>query len=81
MFLAKIAYFVLVKRQNKHGLNFQFLNLQFSKNLGILKINKLFENLKLIIENYELLKRNFFLFFSDIIYYIKTVHAIDIKGI
>jgi len=45
--LAKIAYFVLVKRQNKHGLNFQFLNLQFSKNLGILKINKLFENLKL----------------------------------
>ena len=31
--------------------------------------------------NYEFLKRNFFLFFSDIIYYIKTVHNIDIKGI
>ncbi len=31
--------------------------------------------------NYELLKRYFFLFFSDITYYIKTVHNIDIKGI
>ena len=31
--------------------------------------------------NYEFLKQNFFLFFSDIIYYIKTVHNIDIKGI
>ena len=31
--------------------------------------------------NYEFLKRNFFLFFSDIIYYIKTVHNIDIKAI
>ncbi|MFC2151209.1 ACP phosphodiesterase [Bacteroidota bacterium] len=31
--------------------------------------------------NYEFLKRNFFLFFTDIIYYIKTVHNIDIKGI
>ncbi|PLX10092.1 MAG: DUF479 domain-containing protein [Marinilabiliales bacterium] len=31
--------------------------------------------------NYEFLKRNFFLFFSDIIYYIKTVHDIDIKAI
>jgi acyl carrier protein phosphodiesterase len=29
--------------------------------------------------NYEFLKRNFFLFFSDITYYIKTVHNIDIK--
>ena len=31
--------------------------------------------------NYEFLKHNFFLFFSDIIYYIKTVHNIDIKRI
>ncbi|MCK5171459.1 MAG: DUF479 domain-containing protein [Bacteroidales bacterium] len=31
--------------------------------------------------NYEFLKQKFFLFFSDIIYYIKTVHDIDIKGI
>lgn len=31
--------------------------------------------------NYEFLKHNFFLFFSDIIYYIKTVHNIDIKVI
>ncbi len=29
--------------------------------------------------NYEFLKQNFFLFFSDIIYYIKTVHNINIK--
>jgi acyl carrier protein phosphodiesterase len=29
--------------------------------------------------NYEFLKQNFLLFFSDIIYYIKTVHNIDIK--
>lgn len=29
-------------------------------------------------EHYEFLKRNFFLFFSDIIYYIKTVHNIVI---
>lgn len=28
--------------------------------------------------NYEFLKQNFFLFFNDIIYYIKTVHNIDI---
>jgi acyl carrier protein phosphodiesterase len=31
--------------------------------------------------NYEFLKQNFFLFFTDIIYYIKTVHNINIKGI
>lgn len=30
-------------------------------------------------ENYEFLKQNFKLFFSDITYYIKTVHNIDIK--
>ena len=30
-------------------------------------------------ENYELLKQTFFLFFNDIIYYIKTVHDIDIE--
>jgi acyl carrier protein phosphodiesterase len=29
-------------------------------------------------KNYEFLKQNFFLFFSDILYYIKTVHDIDI---
>jgi len=28
--------------------------------------------------NYEFLKQNFYLFFNDIIYYIKTVHNIDI---
>ena len=28
--------------------------------------------------NYEFLKQNFFLFFNDIIYYIKTVHNIEI---
>ncbi|MBU8892392.1 MAG: DUF479 domain-containing protein [Bacteroidales bacterium] len=32
-------------------------------------------------ENYEFLKQNFKLFFSDIIYYIKTVHKIDFKEI
>ena len=32
-------------------------------------------------ENYDYLTENFFSFFSDIIYYIKTVHSIDIKGI
>lgn len=31
--------------------------------------------------NYEFLKQNFFLFFTDIIYYIKTVHNINIKAI
>ena len=31
--------------------------------------------------NYEFLKQNFLLFFSDIIYYIKTVHNVDVKGI
>lgn len=30
-------------------------------------------------ENYEFLKQNFFLFFNDIIYYIKTVHDINIE--
>ena len=29
--------------------------------------------------NYEFLKQNFLLFFSDIIYYIKTVHNIDLN--
>jgi acyl carrier protein phosphodiesterase len=29
-------------------------------------------------KNYEFLKQNFFLFFNDITYYIKTVHNIDI---
>ena len=29
--------------------------------------------------NYKFLKQNFLLFFSDIIYYIKTVHNIDLK--
>jgi len=32
-------------------------------------------------ENYEFLRHNFSLFFSDIIYYIKTVHNIDIEKI
>lgn len=32
-------------------------------------------------ENYDILKENFFSFFSDIKYYIKTVHNIDIKDI
>lgn len=32
-------------------------------------------------KNYDYLTENFFSFFSDIIYYIKTVHSIDIKGI
>jgi len=32
-------------------------------------------------DNYEFLKQKFFLFFSDIIHYIKTVHNIDIKAI
>lgn len=32
-------------------------------------------------DHYEFLKRNFFLFFSDITYYIKTVHNVDIKGV
>jgi len=30
-------------------------------------------------KNYEFLKQNFFLFFTDILYYIKTVHNIDIE--
>ena len=32
-------------------------------------------------ENYNMLQENFFSFFSDIKYYIKTVHNIDIKDI
>lgn len=31
--------------------------------------------------NYEFLKQNFFLFFSDILYYIKTTHNIEIERI
>ncbi len=34
--------------------------------------------IKVLENNYEFLKQNFFLFFNDIIYYIKTVHNIDI---
>jgi len=37
--------------------------------------------MEILKNNYEFLKRNFLLFFSDIIYYIKTVHNIDIKSI
>jgi acyl carrier protein phosphodiesterase len=34
--------------------------------------------IEILKDNYEFLKQNFFLFFSDIIYYIKTVHNINI---
>ncbi len=37
--------------------------------------------IKVLNDNYNQLKENFFLFFSDIVYYVKTVHNINIKGV